>query len=259
MSPGEEPAGATEDPPTLGPLFIVGVAGYPLLAMSLATRMAFPLGDAFFLAALLELLPVLAIAQVPLLQHARVERVPAYFASATAVATLGVLACLLGARRTGLEGMGLRPPDPVILAIWTPGLCLVTLATVALLHWIRKRLGLSVSAVLGELIPRTTREKRVFTLLAVAAGFGEELAFRGYALPALSPYLWGPWGSAVFGSLTFGLLHAYQGPFGMARAALLGLILAASLILTASLWPAILAHILLDLAAGLLFGDRLVD
>jgi membrane protease YdiL (CAAX protease family) len=56
--------------------------------------------------------------------------------------------------------------------------------------------------------------------------------------------------------VVFGLLHAYQGPLGMMRTALLGLLLAASLLLSGSIWPAITAHVALDLLGGLVWGER---
>ena len=66
------------------------------------------------------------------------------------------------------------------------------------------------------------------------------------------------WGAALLSSAVFGLLHAYQGWLGVFRTALLGFVLAASLILTGVLWPAILAHAILDVIAGIVLGESLV-
>jgi membrane protease YdiL (CAAX protease family) len=130
---------------------------------------------------------------------------------------------------------------------------------VLIVHGVRRRAKIPETRLLRELIPRTRQEKWIFAGLSFAAGVGEEVAFRGYALTALTPFLGGAWGAAAFTSLVFGLLHAYQGPVGMARTTLLGFVLAASFAVSGSLWPAIAAHVALDLLGGLLWGDRLTD
>jgi len=66
------------------------------------------------------------------------------------------------------------------------------------------------------------------------------------------------WGAALLSSAVFGLLHAYQGWLGVLRTAVLGMILAASFIVSGVLWPAILAHAILDMIAGLVLGETLV-
>ena len=109
-----------------------------------------------------------------------------------------------------------------------------------------------------QLLPKTRVEKAVFVLLSMAAGVGEELAYRGFLVPALTTVLGWSWGAALLSSAVFGLLHAYQGWLGIARTAALGFVLAASLILTGVLWPAILAHAILDVLAGIVLGESLV-
>lgn len=44
------------------------------------------------------------------------------------------------------------------------------------------------------------------------------------------------------------LYHAYQGPLGVVSVAAVGLVLTLAYVITRRLWPAVLAHILLDLA-----------
>ncbi|RMH16990.1 MAG: CPBP family intramembrane metalloprotease, partial [Gemmatimonadetes bacterium] len=60
-------------------------------------------------------------------------------------------------------------------------------------------------------------------------------------------------------SLAFGALHAYQGSVGVARTGLLGAGLAGAVVVSGSLWPAIVAHTLIDLALGLGPARRVVD
>jgi hypothetical protein len=84
------------------------------------------------------------------------------------------------------------------------------------------------------------------------------MAYRGYAMAVLTPMLGSAWGAALLSSLVFGFLHAYQGALGMVRTGLLGLILAASLIVSGSVWPAIIAHAGVDLIGGLVLGERML-
>ncbi len=84
------------------------------------------------------------------------------------------------------------------------------------------------------------------------------MAYRGYAIAVLAPIVGNVWGAAVLSSCVFGLLHAYQGALGVVRTCLLGLCLAASFILSGSLWPAIIAHAAVDLIGGLVLGERML-
>jgi hypothetical protein len=214
--------------------------------------------DAFVLAGLLELLPLMAVAQLPLIRPGTVERIPAYVGSALTILGMGAVSLLVGLDGPGLAGMGLGTPDPGGLAVWTVLLVvaagLLTGASLA----VERLTGWGDGPLLRDLLPRTPRERRAFAGLSFCAGFGEEVAYRGFAIPALAPVVGGMAASAVFTSLAFGLLHAYQGPVGIARTAALGGVLAASFLLTGSLWPAIVAHVIIDLVGGLWVGPRLL-
>ena len=59
-------------------------------------------------------------------------------------------------------------------------------------------------------------------------------------------------------SIPFGAVHAYQGWSGAVRAGLLGFVFGVVVLLTGSVWPAVLAHAGLDLLAGLWLGRWLV-
>src|SRR3954447_604741 len=59
-------------------------------------------------------------------------------------------------------------------------------------------------------IPRTTAERAWIPGLALTAGFGEELLYRGYFIAVLGPWLsW--WGAAAVSAVCFGLAHQVQG------------------------------------------------
>jgi uncharacterized protein len=113
--------------------------------------------------------------------------------------------------------------------------------------------------MVDALLPRTPEERRLFAGLSLAAGWGEEITYRGYVPAALVLAGAGPWAAMGVAAVAFGFLHAYQGPVGVVRTALLGLLLGASVILTGSLFPAMAAHALVDLVLGLVLGPRLLD
>ena len=62
-----------------------GLLLYPLVVWGLAFRFELPFLDAAFLGGLIAVLPTLAVAQIPLAVGARVERTPAYVASALTI------------------------------------------------------------------------------------------------------------------------------------------------------------------------------
>jgi membrane protease YdiL (CAAX protease family) len=123
--------------------------------------------------------------------------------------------------------------------------------------WVSMRLGLGEDPILRALIPRSRGEKWAFAGLSVCAGFGEEIAYRGYVLAMLVPLL-GPALAVAVSSLVFGVLHTYQGPQGILRTAVMGAVMAGGFLATGSLWPAILAHTLFDVLAGIFFADLLM-
>jgi membrane protease YdiL (CAAX protease family) len=240
-----------------GRLVTTGMVIYPLVVWGFWARLDFALADAAFTGGLVVLLPLLAVAQIPLAMESRVERVPAYVASAVTVSALGAIAIALGSRRMGAGGMGLGAVGLVRLLLWTLGLIAAGGLVVVLFHLLRRSLRVAESPLLRELLPRTSTEKRFFIVLSLCAGFGEEVAFRGYALSVLSDDFGGGWGAAALTSVVFGLLHAYQGPLGIGRTALLGFVLASAVLLGGSVWPCVCAHVALDLLGGLVWGERL--
>lgn len=259
LEQGIEADGGPELPPGVGRFLRRGLILYPLAGGGL---WAFtPLGflDAFFLAGLLELLPVLAVAQVPLAAGEAIDRSSAYVGSAVAIVVLGALGLLLGLRSVGVGPMGLELPGTTDLVLWTGAGLLGGVALVLLSLGAEKLLGLDESEFVRQIIPRTGREKTLFVGVSLAAGFGEELAYRAYAIPVLAGLVGSEWTAAVLTSGIFGFLHAYQGQLGVVRTALMGLVLAGVFLWSGSIWPAILAHAVIDLFGGLVLGPRLLD
>jgi membrane protease YdiL (CAAX protease family) len=199
------------------------------------------------------------VAQLYLVEAEEIlPRIPVYLSSGALILVLGWVALLVGGRSLGAVAMGIGPAPWSTALGWGVG---VTGAAVLLLWAVqaaRRALGLRESRLLFLLLPRTGIEKALFAGLSLAAGIGEELAYRGYLVPTLGGMMGSEWGAALASSLVFGILHAYQGWLGVVRTAMLGMLLAASFLVAGTLWPAVLAHALLDLLAGLVLGESLI-
>ncbi|MCI5046624.1 MAG: CPBP family intramembrane metalloprotease [Aquisalinus sp.] len=100
--------------------------------------------------------------------------------------------------------------------------------------------------------PRTNAEHLRFKLLSVTAGITEEVIFRAFLIAFLALYM-PVAAAAVTAVILFGCAHSYQGFAGVVRTALVGGFLTAVYLTGSSLWPAIILHILMDLAAGVQF------
>jgi hypothetical protein len=111
---------------------------------------------------------------------------------------------------------------------------------------LRAQLG-SVAAI----SPRTASELPAFLGVSLTAGFCEELLFRGFLIWVLQPLV-GLWLAAALSALLFGVAHAYQGLAGIIRTGLFGLVFTAIVLLTRSLWPAIVLHVVVDAIGGVL-------
>ena len=236
-----------------------GVLVFPFLVWGLWAWTPLGFWGCVYLAFLCELLPLLGLAQLPLADdEGPFPRIPVYLSSGAVILILGWGGLVVGTGGVGREVMGLGPISVPALLFWTAG---VTIGVHVLQFGFllgRTWLGIRETPLLHQLLPRTGPEKVVFVFLSLAAGMGEELAFRGFAIPTLALVTGSEWGAALISSMAFGVLHAYQGWLGILRTGAMGLLLAASFILSGSLWPAILAHAILDLVSGLLLGETLL-
>jgi len=212
-----------------------------------------------YLALLLQLLPAMALAQVPLVDQGEpLPRIPVYLSSAVLILGIGILGLWIGGTDPGLGQMGLAAIPLAALVTWTLGLSGVALLILMVFYWLRRLGRIRESPILAELLPRRGVEKWLFAILSCSAGFGEEVAYRGFLIPVLTNLLGWDWMAVVLSSAVFGLLHAYQTWLGVLRTGVLGLLLAGSFILSGSLWPAILAHAILDVVAGIFLGETLL-
>ena len=226
----------------------LGVAGAPWV-------------DVLLLPVLLVTLPAFAVAQACLLGVVEVERLPAYLSS---ILAMGVLAgcCLAAAAFRGDGGslmsfLGVVAVSPGELVGWSAALTASGLALMGLFRVGAGWFGLREQPFLQTLLPRSAAEKTAFLGVSLSAGVGEELVFRGYVLGALVPLVGVPWAVGL-SSTSFGVIHAYQGWVGFLRTGLLGGLLAWGYLASGSLLPAMVAHTLLDVVAGIFLGDVLM-
>jgi membrane protease YdiL (CAAX protease family) len=107
-------------------------------------------------------------------------------------------------------------------------------------------------------MPRSRKEKTYFFWLSLTAGISEEILDRGCLfclLPAVFPGL--PLIAVVaISSLVFGFGHIYQGPSGMLKTSLIGVLFACLFVVTGSLLPGILLHFLADVSSNFLLPSE---
>lgn len=245
-------------PPLVRRIAGAGVVAFWAVQLALMLWLDVPLLDSLLLAGLLVAVPGLSLAQLPLIDETPLERLPAYWSSIATLWLLGTASWFVGTRSDGPAALGLVATEWSVLVLWTLGLTAGGLLTIVVFRQLSIWTGTLDSRLLRQLLPRSAEERRVFGVLSVAAGFGEEIAYRGYAITALAP-LTGVTGAAVLTSVVFGLLHGYQGALGILRTGAMGGMLAWGFLVTGSLWPAIAAHTLIDVLAGLWLGERLLS
>lgn len=259
---GPGPLGPREREPSSGPsaawMIHAALGAMVVTALGLHLRLDVGLTQAFFAGFLLFTLPFLSVAQLAVLDDEELDRPGVYAGSAVTLVVLTTLALILGALGPGLEAMGLAPGEPTALALATGRLAGVTVVLLLIFLLVAKLAGIDESPILADLLPRNAHERRLFAGLALLAGFGEEVVFRGFLLAVLTPAFGDPWTALAVSSLAFGVLHVYQGPFGILRTSTLGAVLGASVIVDGSLWPAVMVHIVLDLVGGLIYGPRAI-
>jgi len=236
-------------------LTVAALVALPLLAAGFGLRLGLPWRAAWLGALLLGALPLISLAQVPLLARLELKPKEIYRSSALSMAGLSVLALLASA--PDVSRLGLVPLDLAVDVPRAGALALLVGLLTVLFMPVDRWVGQPASDLTRLVIPQTTSERFAFVGVTVVAALGEEIVFRGYLVSMLAPSFGGVWPALGISSLAFGLLHAYQGPVGIVRTALLGALLGAGWLVWGSLWPAIAAHFALNLFGGLWLGPRL--
>jgi membrane protease YdiL (CAAX protease family) len=106
--------------------------------------------------------------------------------------------------------------------------------------------------------PRDARERRMFILVSLTAGFCEELLYRAFLIWYLMTWLSAPVAAAI-SAVVFGAAHCYLGWTGALRAAVAGLVFAVAYLVTGSLWVAVILHAALDIGSGLTMSAAFDD
>jgi uncharacterized protein len=161
-------------------------------------------------------------------------------------------------RKVFVRGFGAMPLTPALE--WSAGIAVAALLALGLVilserhGWLPRE-----SELVYLIIPQTPREKLwAVLIISPTAAFCEEFLFRGYLLTQMHDWLHSLLWAWIVSSIAFGLAHSYQGWSGMTRAALLGALLAYPVVRWGSLYPAMLAHWMIDTVALLWLGPWMV-
>ena len=126
-------------------------------------------------------------------------------------------------------------------------------------RWRNKTLSRKHGAL--SFIPSDNNELLHFGFLALAAGIGEEVIFRGYLIHYIVYWTGntsvGIITACLFSSALFAFLHGYQGTVSMIKIFLLALLFSAIFVFSESLVIVIVVHALIDILSGW-FGIYLV-
>lgn len=105
-------------------------------------------------------------------------------------------------------------------------------------------------------LPATATQFLNFIFLAVAAGFCEEVIYRGFMITYLEELLGpSPWTlpiALLLAGTAFGAGHFYQGGKAVLKIILMALLFGYFFWQTRTLWPLMLLHTAIDIAGGLL-------
>ena len=103
-------------------------------------------------------------------------------------------------------------------------------------------------------MPRTPRERWLWAGVSVAAGFGEEVTYRGVLFVLLARLLGGPLPAAIIASAVFGFSHILQGWKNAVIIGIVALVMHGLVIWSGSLYIAMAVHAIYDLVAGFTYG-----
>lgn len=111
--------------------------------------------------------------------------------------------------------------------------------------------GIEASPGVVDILPKNSGHMWWWTALSASAGFAEELMFRGFLIWFLGHWVSLPIAAAL-SLCAFTLAHLYQGSWqALLKVAVTGLVFTLLTVFSGSLWPAIFAHFIVDLTAGL--------
>jgi membrane protease YdiL (CAAX protease family) len=204
-------------------------------------------------------IPVLSLSTARDNQIRQMPRLTLYLSAAISQWVLGALGLLIFFLSSlSAFSVGFRALAPVTALTWAGALVALSMAGIRLGLFLELRGWWPPEAELVYLLIPKTRQEKFWSvlLLAPTAALCEEFLYRGFLLAQLTQWLSsGAWAWAA-SSLAFGLAHVYQGWNGIARASLLGALLAYPVIHFGSLYPSMLAHGLIDALAFVWLGPK---
>jgi membrane protease YdiL (CAAX protease family) len=107
-------------------------------------------------------------------------------------------------------------------------------------------------------LPRTKKEKWLFSLVSFSAGTCEEILYRGFFVfllqaifPGIPLYL-----VALIPSVIFGVSHFYQGVQGVVKTGATGAVLMCLFLASGSLIPCIVLHFIMDFSSTFLLSEE---
>lgn len=175
------------------------------------------------------------------------------------VLLLAAVALILGWRRQPWSCIWLLAPKAQDLGrgALAFGACLgLNVVLVHVLHDTVPAVVESHTEQLGAIARRLSEGLSLGPLIVMLCfvGIYEELFARGLLLSRCQALLGGFWAPVIVSSVLFGLGHLYQGWIGVGQTTLVGLVLAVATLRWGSIWPAIIAHALLDISSVLLMS-----
>jgi membrane protease YdiL (CAAX protease family) len=242
---------------TRGRQVVLALATAGVAAILWSVTAGLPIPARAWCVALLALLPAAMLLQS---EHtgqvvASVSRRELYVSSALTLWGLGGVT-LLVARASGMTAgmLGLRTGGLTALLVWTA----LTLAVGILILAAGRLAGVRESDVVRLVVPQRSEDNVQYALLCVSAGVWEEITYRAFLIPVLTPAFGSIWAAALVSAAAFGVLHSYQHAWGAARAGVYGFVLAVPFILSGSIVPSMIAHTAIDLLAGFWMRDFLL-
>lgn len=162
---------------------------------------------------------------------------------------LGVLAIAIGL----IEGIELFPRRAPAATAWLAGAAFLGLALA--LVWRHWRRSVEEHKPTWRLFaPANRPERRMWVVLSLTAGVGEELVWRG-VLPALVAAVTGSLLSGIVLSvLSFALAHAIQGPRSVLAIAAIAAAFHVLVLISGSLYVAMVVHFIYDVVAGFTYA-----
>lgn len=162
---------------------------------------------------------------------------------------LGLLAMVTGL----VEGIDLFPAQAPTLQSWSLGLVFIVVS-LALVRPYWRRSVEEQKPTWRLFAPTNRRERRLWVVLSLSAGVGEELVWRG-VLPVLLAALLGNAALGIALSITsFALAHAIQGLRSVLAIAAIAAAFHALVFVSGSLYVAMVAHFVYDVIAGFTYA-----